>query len=509
MEKTRILWIGTIIIVVLAIAIPVNSIRQKKLLPEVVNPDFESGITGWETTAGIVEEKKQGEGYQLSHYASDGIVETTQTLIDLPNGWVTLRASVFTTGIQESASIQLVNCGSANSSVNLPYARNMWINIVVSTKVQGGRCTIKLVSEIPEEGFVAFDDFSIIAGKAELSVRGADISSLYKSEVFGGVYNDENGTKQDALKILSDAGMNYARIRVWVNSPDGYHGKEEILEMAKRLKKEDMDLLVDFHYSDSWADPGKQNKPEAWREYSYEELQQTVYNHTYDICSSLIKQGTPPAMVQIGNEINNGMLWEDGRTTDWEKLAGLLKEGIRAVHECSDKTLVMLHIAEGGDNNLARWWFDAITEQGVDYDIIGLSYYPFWHGTLLDLQNNMDDMAQRYNKDIIVVEAAYPFTNQNDDSLSNIIISQITAGYPATPEGQYNMVYDIMNMVRAVPDGRGLGIFYWDATWTAVEGNSWDPGKPESGNAWENQALFDFNDRALPAMQLFSVPKLY
>jgi hypothetical protein len=176
----------------------------------------------------------------------------------------------------------------------------------------------------------------------------------------------------------------------------------------------------------------------------------------------------------------------------WENLAASLKEGYRAVKDCSPSTQVMLHIAEGGDNELARWWFDNALEREAPFDVIGLSYYPYWHGALADLQNNLNDIAIRYDKDIIVVETAYPFTPGDNDGLQNIIRFQTTRGYPATPEGQVRMLGDIMTIVRAVPDGRGLGTFYWDATWTAMP-----------GNGWENQALFDFDNRALPALSLF------
>ena len=338
---------------------------------------------------------------------------------------------------------------------------------------------------------------------AALLVRGADISSLKKSEDMGGVYCDENGIQGDALKILRDHGLNYARIRVWVDSPDGYHGKAQLLEMAKRLKAQDIKLLVDFHYSDTWADPGKQPKPVAWENLDFDGLKKALYDHTFDVCRSLKVQGTPPDMVQVGNEITNGMVWPDGKNDQgFDNLAALVKEGIRAVRDCSPETLVMLHIDRGGDNALHRWWFDSMLEQGVEFDLIGVSYYPYWHGTLADLQNNLDDIALRYNKDIVVVETAYAFTLEDNDNYENVITAQEQPGYSFTPEGQAKMLSDIMTIVRAVPNGRGVGVMWWDATWIAVPGNGWDPAQPSSGNNWENQALFDYNSRPLPALEL-------
>jgi arabinogalactan endo-1,4-beta-galactosidase len=341
----------------------------------------------------------------------------------------------------------------------------------------------------------------------KLSILGADISSLKKSKDCGGVYYYEDGTQADALKILKDHGMNWARIRVWVDSPDGYHGKAQLLEMAKRLKEHGIKLLVDFHYSDSWADPGKQPKPASWEGLDFDGLKKAIYDHTYDVCNSLKEQGTPPDMVQVGNEIANGMVWPDGRNDkSFDNLAALLKEGYQAVKGCSPDTLVMLHIDRGGDNNLYRWWFDNIIAQAVPFDLIGASYYPYWHGTLADLQNNLNDVAIRYNKEILLVETSYAFTANDNDNYENIIISQELPGYPFTPEGQAKMLSDIMDVIRAIPNGRGLGVMWWDATWTAVPGNGWDPFRPTSGNNWENQALFDYDNRALPATNLFNQP---
>jgi len=382
-----------------------------------------------------------------------------------------------------------------------------WIQLVVSNQAAGGKCTISLHSDGNPETWASFDDIELIPGRAELFILGADISSLKKSEDKGGIYREADGTKQDALKILKDHGLNYARLRVWMNPADGYHNKAELLTMASRLKSQGIKLLVDFHYSDSWADPGKQNKPTAWAHDDFEQLKKDVYDHTFDVCNSLVAQGTPPDMVQIGNEINAGILWPDGKYDHMDNLAALLKEGYKAVKDCSPSTLVMLHIAEGGNNDTARWFFDNMVQRDVPFDVIGVSYYPYLHGTLGQLQDNLNDISARYGKDVIVAESAYAFTDQGNDSLANIANSGMAVpGYPFTPEGQRDMLRGVMSIVRAVPDGRGLGVFYWDATWIAVPGNGWDPTDPKSGNAWENQALFDYTGKVLPALDEYLNP---
>ena len=487
----------------------------------LVNPGFEDqepGGTpaGWTHSGNMEAVKLDQRGHsgnvRLTHQGAQAYqVETSQSVSGLANQWYTLRGWVRSSGGQNEVYLAL-KCGSEEKRVHVPPRTPgyRWLHLAVSIQVTDGQCTIRLHSDGGPDTWASFDDIELLPGQAALSILGADISSLKKSEDLGGIYKDASGMPMDALQILKDHGLNYARLRVWVDPADGYHDKAEILEMAARLNKQDIKLLVDFHYSDNWADPGKQIKPAAWKEYDFEQLKKAVYDHTYDVCSSLVAQGTPPDMVQVGNEINSGMLWPDGHTYDppnWDNLAELLTAGYEAVKACSPETLVMLHIAEGGDNELARWWFDNITHRQVPFDVIGISYYPYWHGSLAQLQYNLDDISARYDKDVIVVETAYAFTDQDNDNYPNIVDPKLAVPhYPLTPAGQRDMLRDVMSVVRAVEDGRGLGVFYWDATWTAVEGNGWDNTDPTTGNAWENQALFDFDGKVLPALDEYLNP---
>ncbi|MFC7328427.1 glycoside hydrolase family 53 protein [Marinactinospora rubrisoli] len=342
------------------------------------------------------------------------------------------------------------------------------------------------------------------AAAAVLDVRGADVSSLAKNEDFGAGYLTSSGEPADPLRLLAESGVTHVRLKVWVDPADGYNDHDRVLEMARRAHDAGLRTLIDFHYSDFWADPGRQTKPAAWAGLSGEELRTAVYDHTYALCAALAGQGTPADMVQVGNELNAGMLWPDGSIDDWEELARLLTAGASAVRDADPATRVVLHLAEGGDNEQTRWWFDQAVARDVPFDVIGLSYYGYWHGGIEDLRANLADAAARYGKDVLVAETAYPFTLDNDDAHPNIIAgtSDLVPGYPATPEGQSANLRDVMAAVESVPGGRGLGVFYWEPTWTAVAGSGWDPTDPASGNAWENQALFDYADRALPALEV-------
>lgn len=479
----------------------------------LVNPGFETpgSLAGW-TSSGAGAAVSQASGghsgqFGLSQRGSGGAFQarTAQTLGGLADGWYTLRAWARTSSGAATAAIGLQGCGGPDQQAAVPVApAESWLQVIVSGEVKGGQCTVVLSTSGGAQNSASFDDVTFGPGRAALSLLGADLSSLKKSIDKGGVYADEHGAPGDALAILAAHGLNAVRLRVWVNPPDGYHDKAELLDMARRLKAHGLQLLVDFHYSDSWADPGKQPKPAAWKDLSFVQLKQALYDHTFDVCSSLKAQGTPPDMVQIGNEINGGLLWLDGATAHWDNLAALLTAGYQAVKACSPATRVMLHLAEGGNNGLFQSWFDQALARHVPFDLIGLSYYPYWHGTLAELQNNLNDVSARYDKDVVVVETAYPFTTQDKDGFGNIISANPAPGYDFTPAGQQRFLADLMTIVRAVPNGRGLGLYYWEPAWTAVPGNGWDPADSASGNGWENQALFDFDNRALPAMDVFT-----
>lgn len=360
---------------------------------------------------------------------------------------------------------------------------------------------IRILPRLLAASFVALA--SAVSASAAIWIKGADCSSLRKSEDKGGKYYYSSGAQADALKILRDAGCNTVRIKVWVGSPDGYHGKTQILQIAKRTKALGQKILVDFHYSYTWADPGKQYKPTAWNSYSLSQLNTAVYNHTYDICKGLADQGTPADYVQIGNEINDGMLWSTGRIStngnSFANLAQLIRSGSNAAWAANANTKIVLHIAKGGDWNLIKWWFDGIKAQGIWWDYTGVSYYPYWHGSLSGLQSALNQAASRYGKPVLVVETAYPWTLAAGDSMANNIglSSQLVSGYAATTSGQASMINAIKNILNAVPNSRGAGFLYWEATWTPVTGNGWDNTNSSSGNNWENQALFDFSGKAL------------
>ena len=368
-------------------------------------------------------------------------------------------------------------------------------------------------------------------------VMGADVSMLDQMERNGAQFSDVQGVRKDALQILHDNGVNWIRLRLWnnpVNDSDVIEGGRTIsrrgdpvgggnnnlattVRLAKRAKAMGFKLLLDLHYSDFWADPGKQTKPAAWAKLSGTTLEQEVYRYTSQVLDSLKKADAFPDMVQVGNELNGGMLWPDGKT--WKEKPGeviggddgfvaLMNQGIKAVRDADDKRgtpehiKVAVHLADGGKNELYRRVFDLFSQRNVDYDIIGLSFYPYYHGPVEDLQANMDDISARYGKEVLVLETAYGYTTANGDSWPNLFNAdmQKSVGYKASVQGQASMVRDVIQAVAQVPGGRGLGVFYWEPDWYPVPGAGWRTGE---GNAWDNQAMFDFNGKALPSLEVF------
>jgi len=240
---------------------------------------------------------------------------------------------------------------------------------------------------------------------------GADISFLPELEAKGIKFTDK-GVQKDPIVILKDHGFNYVRLRIF-NEPanaDGYSPSKgfcdlsHTLQMAKRVKAAGMKLLLDFHYSDYWADPGKQYKPQAWKALSFVEMKKALYDFTYNVMDSLRLQNTLPNMVQVGNEINHGMVWPEGDIQHPDSLAQLIRAGTAAVKQVAPNTVMLIHVALGGQNTESVFFIDQMLKRKVHFDVIGLSYYPRWHGTVDDLKDNIKDLIKRYKKYVCVVE---------------------------------------------------------------------------------------------------------
>ncbi len=302
--------------------------------------------------------------------------------------------------------------------------------------------------------------------------KGADVSWITEMEASGKKIYNTSGAEQDVLQILKSKGMNAIRLRVWVNPASNYNSITDVLAKAKRVKAAGMKLMIDFHYSDTWADPGKQTKPAAWTSYNIDQLNTAVRDHTHDSLTLLRDADITPDWVQVGNETNDGFLWDDGRASaNMKNYARLTTTGYEAVKDIFPNTLVVVHVSNCHDNGLFRWIFDGLRNNGGKFDVIGASTYPTtntgktWQQTLAACDTNLKDMISRYQVPVMIAEVGAPWDYADAKSLLSILIQN----------------------VKALPDNKGLGVFYWE---------------PQAYGNWKGYSLGAFDNTGKPGLQM-------
>lgn len=377
-------------------------------------------------------------------------------------------------------------------------------------------------------------------------VRGMDISSVISLENAGVSFRTEGGEEKDIFALLSENGVNYIRARVWNDPYDengrGYGGGNSDLEKAgligRRAAENGMKLMVDFHYSDFWADPGKQREPKAWAGFSLEQKEKAVYDWTLDSLLEIKNAGAEIGMVQIGNEITSGIAGEYSGSGK----ALLLRSAAEAVRAFDSGALVVCHFTNPEKTETIKWFADYLSENGVDYDVFATSYYPGWHGSLGNLTSVLNYAAEIYGKLAMVAETSYPYTLEDSDGHANTISRHSNSTgenmlWAFTPQGQAEAVREVMNAVNSVSGGKGLGVFYWEGAWITagdISGLSGDAYTRQynankelwesfgcgwassyageydgeaalycGGSAVDNQAFFDSQGKALPSLEVF------
>ena len=305
-------------------------------------------------------------------------------------------------------------------------------------------------------------------------VKGADVSWITQMEAAGIKFYNSAGTAQDCIALLKSLGINTIRLRVWVNPVDGYNNVDDVVAKAVRAKNAGMRIMIDFHYSDTWADPGKQTKPAAWATQDFATLKTSLATHTATVLTALKNNNIVPEWVQVGNETNDGMLWPDGRaSTNMANFAQLINAGYDAVKGVFPAAKVIVHISNGWDNSLFRWMFDGLKTNGAKYDVIGMSMYPTaanWAVYNTQCLANMNDMVSRYSKEVMIVEAGMSW---DDAANCNAFLT------------------DLITKTKSVTGNKGLGVMYWE---------------PEAYNNWQGYTLgaFDNSGRPTAAMSAFS-----
>ena len=369
-------------------------------------------------------------------------------------------------------------------------------------------------------------------------IRGMDASSLIVEEKSGVKYYGFDGNEQDPLKTFAEAGVNYIRIRVW-NDPydengNGYGGGNNDLataiEIGKRATNYNMKVCIDFHYSDFWADPKRQHAPKAWQNMNLDEKSEALYQYTLESLNKLLDEGVDVSMVQIGNEINYGMC--DEKNID--NVNKLLCSGSKAVREISAKRnkdiAIVVHYTRITEPLKLYGLVEGLKNSGVDYDVIGLSYYPFWDGSFDNMKKVVSKIINDYGKKVMIAETSYCYTSEDGDGTANSLkgTTDLVDGYPATPQGQASIIRDV---VAAANEAGAIGVFYWEGAWLPVGpadadnspvwekyGSGWassfasdydpdDAGLYYGGCSWDNQAFFDFTGHPLASINVWKYLK--
>ena len=387
---------------------------------------------------------------------------------------------------------------------------------------------------LPVKSVFADDDFYVekVENLPSDFIKGVDISTLIAQEESGVRYYDENGNEKDLITILAENGVNYVRVRIWNNPYDdkghGYGAGNSDLSKAiaigKRATAAGMRVMVDFHYSDFWADPGRQVSPKAWANMTIDEKSKALYQFTKESLNTLRASGVDVGMVQVGNETtSSGMAGEAG-----DERYQLFKAGTQAVRDVDKSILITLHFTNPEKKSTILYYAEKLKENQIDYDVFATSYYSFWHGSLENLNSVLTEIREKYGKQTLIAETSYAYTLEDGDGQKNVIKSDQqtkNGGYPPTVQGQANNLRDVI----ATGQSAGvLGVFYWEPAWIPVGkadrnanlsiweqyGSGWassyaisyDPNVDESnygGSEWDNQALFDFNGKALQSLKVF------
>jgi arabinogalactan endo-1,4-beta-galactosidase len=337
-------------------------------------------------------------------------------------------------------------------------------------------------------------------------IRGADLSYVNEMIDCGSIYYNANNQAKNPYKIFASAGTELVRVRLWHNATwTNYSNYNDVKNTISLAKAEGMKILLDFHYSDDWADPSNQKIPAAWLSVANNQniLGDSLYNYTYQVLSDLNTLDLLPDMVQVGNETNAAILQVPGQSynpINWSRNAALFNKGIKAVRDAStnfnQEIEIMLHIAQPEN---ALWWFNSATQNGItDFDWIGISYYPVWSNyTLDDLSTAINTLIATYSKRLMIIETAYPFTLNNKDAANNILGNNaLVNNFPATQQGQYDY---LMALETSVKNGGGEGIVYWEPAWVSTScSTQWG-----QGSHWDNATLFDHNNKVNLAMDFY------
>jgi arabinogalactan endo-1,4-beta-galactosidase len=490
---------------------------------KIANYSFENGgasqePAGWKTVssgnsadADFTMEGGRLDEYCLSHSKSSAYkVTTSQALSGLDNGYYSLTAWIKNSGGQEACYMFASGFGDSTKMTSFPVSL-LWTQVIIrGIYVSNGKCTIGFLSDANAGNWCRMDEVKMIRDGIPYDfLKGGDISELSYIESMGGKFF-ENGTEKNCLDILKTNGFNIVRLRLYNDPgnpdftpsnrlPAGFQDPDDILYLARRAKEQGMQILLTFYYSDYWSN----GKPHLWQDVVMPALGDSVYTYSLWFMNRMKAQGTVPDFVSLGNEIQGGILNPVGSSGNFPVFAELLKQGYRAVKEVSTSTKVVLHLDDGGNKEKYDWFCGACKDNGLSYDIIGASYYPFWtKKTVKQVIEWGDYISEKYNKDILIMECGYNWNPTLPDGKAGQLSNNgpYDPVYESSPAGQRDFLFECFNGMKLVKKGGIIGILYWDPVMIEVPGVGWELG---GDNVVSNTTLFDFGGNALPSLKAF------
>jgi arabinogalactan endo-1,4-beta-galactosidase len=475
--------------------------------------DFESGnlATHWQSSGNTAANSLlSGNAFSGSLYLqqSNSVpyqVQTYQLVTNLPNGYYKLTAMVKNGGGQNACYI------SGNGRMTSLPVSSQWTNTIVrGINVTNGQCLVSIYSDDGTGGnWCNVDLVQLIKDDLPYTfLKGGDISELTYVEQGGGVFYETNGVPMDCLQILKNHGYNIVRLRLYNDPgnpnyspsnllPPGIQSPTNILALAARAKAKGLQIELTFYYSDYWSN----GEPWAWTNFSFPQLTNAVYNFTTNFMTEMKNQGTTPEYVSLGNEINGGILTPAGTSSNWPQLAQLLKMGYAGVKTVSPSTQVILHLNNVSSGSVSEFLNQAVS-YGVNWDITGCSYYPFWTGyTAEEARDQINSWYSTYNKPVLIMETGYNWSTNKCDGFPGQLANNGPELFPSTPLGQKEFMLNCFNAIKMVDQGHCIGDLYWDPVFICVPGEGWELGQP---NVVDNTTLFDFTGHALPALDAFN-----
>ncbi len=466
--------------------------------------------SGWSTIGNAAADSVvSGDAYSgtLSLQHSNSVayqVENCQRVTGLTNGYYKLTAWVKCSGGQNACYL-----GGNDKLTSLPPITQSWTEVVVrGIAVTNGQCLVRIVSDALAGNWCRVDSLSLVKDDMAYDfLKGGDISELTYVEQGGGKFYETNGVHMDCLQVLKNHGFNMARLRLYNDPgntnylpskllPPGIQSPTNILDLAARAKAKGMQLELTFYYSDYWTN----GKPHDWVGFTFPQLTNAVYNFTTNFMTQMKNQGTTPEYVSLGNEIGGGILLPDGSSANFPQLAKLLKAGYAGVKAVSPSSQVILHLGNV-DAPSVQWFFNECVANGVPWDIIGCSYYPFWTGlTSEQARTNINQFYPMFNKPVLIMETGYNWSTNACDGWPGQLSNNGPELFPSTPQGQKGFLLKCFNDLKLVADGHCIGDIYWDPIFICVPGLGWQLG---ARNVVDNTTLFDFTGHALPSLDAF------